>query len=201
MKISTLNTQNNNNSNKQANPAFGMLFSEVALEGIENSKRFITKEMADSLAKLRENNDTCVLTKFLIKDIDYDGSGAFREVTISVEDRHGIPVYHHDSSASYFKERILKKFTQKIRYLATEKFKEKVAKLDKKHAAIAADKQEKQRLLGEIASPVPAALEKVLPAFVKALDGDEKKARLLLQELAQRGITDEQTLRETATEM
>jgi len=177
-----------------------MQFSETAVAGIKSGERFITKEMASALTKLEKNNDTCVLTKFIIKDIDYDGSGALRNVSISVDDKHGIQVYHHNSSASYFKKRILKKLLRKIEYLASERFKEKVAKLDKKHATIATDKQEKQRLLGEITPTIPAELEEVLPSFTQALRGNKNQARLLLQELVARGTTDKQ-IREIAEEM
>jgi len=210
MKISAVNVQNNNYSNKSYKPSFGMHFSEYAITGIEGNQHHITQEMAIALAKLKDNNDSCVLSRFTVGGFVGDCGSEFRkhcDCIIDVKDQHGISVFNLNKRI--LPKKLHEKVLETLKYLSSAKFQEKVARLDKpnqaKAAAIEAEKQakeveelEKQKLLGYVTETAEVQLvEKTLSDFVQS-GIPENKARPLIIKLIQSGVRTEDELREIA---
>lgn len=206
MKITAVNIQNNNCSNKQSMPAFGMYFPQAVLDTIGKNSDCFTLEATRLIEALQKRKDQYTMNNFRIQKGSFDfNSHSVLNFSFSVQSKEGATVYKYYHEPFFLSgqapQKIAKKIETQLKYLLTPKFEKKAAKTEAKELPKLKREQEKQRLLGEITPPVPAGLEEVLPSFTESLGGNEKQARLLLQELVQGGTTDKQALKEIAQEM
>jgi len=227
MKISAVNTQNNNYSNKQYKPSFGMRFSTSALEGIERCEnvinyknaRVMTNEIALALEKLKDNPDSCVMDKFGISAArSYYFNIPRVEFLIDVKDKHGISVHKAD-----WKKMSGKKILEQLQYLTSDSFKRKVAKLDKPNQAKAAvidakrrTKQAEEEVKDKVAqakerADLEASLrthrildyvkETIEPHLVKSVLPEFVEAQTVICKLIRQGVDNKQDLLDMAKEL
>lgn len=201
MIITAFNSKNNNSLNKPKNLSFGMIFSEAARPGIQESRGFATLKIAKALEALESRNDSCVLTHFGLSK----GNGKF---DIEVEDKYGINVYkdHFDRKDSLIwqwsfgkVDPTLKVALSELEYLLSNRFLKKVARLDKKHQGMQADRISADNLLDSITNLDTArVIKRMLPDFMKLSGYSEEEARAALSQLVRDGETSNQRLNEIA---
>lgn len=145
MRISTINSQNNNYSNKQAKPYFGISFSPQAIKGIED----LTEKAKEPMSRMASDWEGLSLPKIgralsNLKNHPTDwklntlelwyGNEGYPQVgaTLLVTDVHNKGIYRLDRS---FKNAgvLDKKLQDALTYLLSPKFQRKARKLELKH--------------------------------------------------------------------